>query len=277
MSDLLYLIVFYVMRYRRNVVYGNLKHVFPEKSEKEIDQIARRFYRHFCDWIVEIIKSFSLSDKELARRVKLENDVSGEILENAKGTLIVGTHYGNNEWLLSRLDLMINRQFNAYAIFAPIKNKAMERMILRMRTRRGVVFIPMRKAMIQAIRKMKETCMFGFLTDQAPHKGQRQYFTNFLGQPTSWHISASRVALRTNSIVYLGDMRKVKRGFYTLKLIPLDPAPYLPENQESILKFTDAQIAVLEQAIREKPEYWLWSHRRWKMKPRETDYVAEGL
>ncbi|MCB0835890.1 MAG: lysophospholipid acyltransferase family protein [Bacteroidetes bacterium] len=277
-SDVLYVIVFHLIGYRKKVVYQNLKRVFPEYSDSHIHTIAKKFYSHFCDWLIEIIKGFSMSDNELAKRVRLITEgVPEEVIEGKKGTLMVGTHYGNNEWLLARLDLMINRRYNAYAVYSSISNKVLEKMIFKARGRRGVQFVPMRKAMVQAVRKMKETCMFGFLTDQAPHRGQRQYFTLFLNQPTSWHTSVSKIALRTQSIVYLGDMRKVKRGYYTLKLIKLDPTPYLPETQESIIAFTNAQIAMLEQAIKDEPAYWLWSHRRWKIKPRPNDYLSPGI
>jgi KDO2-lipid IV(A) lauroyltransferase len=257
------------------VVFHNLRLVFPEKDEKAINALAKRFYRHFCDWIVEIIKGFSMSDRELAKRVKLQTEgIPEEVLASQKGSLMVGSHYGNNEWMLTRLDLMINRRYNAYAVYASIANKTLERMIFKVRGRRGVRFVPMQKAMVQAIRKMRETCMFGFLTDQAPHRGQRQYYTLFMNQLTSWHISVSKIALRTQSPVYFGDIRKVKRGYYTLDLIKLDPKDFLPETQESIMAFTDAQIAILEDAIKSDPAYWLWSHRRWKVKPRENDYIS---
>lgn len=277
-SDLLFLIVYHVIGYRKAVVHSNLKRVFSEKSEDEIRQISRKFYRHLCDLVVETVKAFSMSDEQLARRVFMADESAAEeVMKSDKGALVLGTHYGNNEWMCSRLDLMISRRYRSFAVFNPFSSKVFDRMMMNMRTRRGLEFVPMRKAMSQAVRKLSETCMFGFITDQMPRWGQGYYYTSFFGTPTAWFTSVSKIALRTGANVYFADMVKVGRGKYRLNLIRLDTAGYLPETTASIHRFTDDQVELLEKRISAEPAYWLWSHRRWKRPPKPGDQFSDKL
>ncbi|MEZ4827053.1 MAG: lysophospholipid acyltransferase family protein [Bacteroidia bacterium] len=277
-SDGLYLLVYYVLRYRRKVVSQNLKKVFPEKSPREIQKISRRYYRHLCDLAAETLRGFCISDEELARRVVLQNpDAADRVIAGGKGALVLGTHYGNNEWMSARIDLMIDRRFPAFAVYNPFSNKTFDALMLEMRTRRGVNMIPMRKAMSKAVASLREVCMFGFITDQTPRWGQQYYYTSFFGVPTAWYTSISKIALRTGAQVFMADMRKTRRGNYTLELVRLPVEDFLPESEENIRRFTDLQVEMLEEMIGSAPEFWLWSHRRWKRPPQEGDGFSEKL
>jgi len=272
LSNLLYWLAKDVFKYRREVVYGNLRRSFPEKAEQEIQFLLEQFYRHFCDFIVETLKSLTLSDKELAQRMKLTNpEIIQTILDEPQGGILLGSHHGNFEWMLARIDLMAANHFPTFAIYTPLSNQNFDRLMRESRQRRGVQMLPMRKAMIQALRQLRNPCLFGFIGDQSPSRGGQLYYTTFLGQATPVHTSISKIAIRAKANLYYADVRKVKRGHYTLTLVKIDVSPYLPSSQENIDAFTDEQARILEASIRSQPAYWLWSHKRWKHAPREGD------
>ncbi|MDX2246116.1 MAG: hypothetical protein SF052_05040 [Bacteroidia bacterium] len=277
-SDLLFVVIFYVIRYRKKIVRENLKKVFPHKTEAEIKTISRQYYHHLCDLIIETLKAFRMSDQELAERVVLKNTgLPEKIQESGKGVLVIGTHYGNNEWLTSRVDLMVGKLFPTYGVYNPFSNKIFDELMMTMRTRRGIQMIPMRKAMSRSVAYLREVCMIGFITDQTPRWGQQYYYTSFFGVPTAWYTSISKIALRTGVQVYVADVRKIGRGRYSLELIRLPVEDFLPESPENIQRFTDMQVEKLEEMIQDNPACWLWSHRRWKRPPQEGDSFSEKL
>jgi len=266
LSNLLYIIAYYIIRYRRKVVADNLSRSFPELSDSERLQIEKEFYRHFCDVIVEIVKSITMTQEEMRKRVRLLNpEVIQQMEKEGKAVLLLASHYGNFEWMTIRMD--IATPFQGYGIYKPLRNKVAERLILYMRSRWGAKYIPMQNAIRDTLRKLKsEMCLVGFISDQSPPKRKNLYFTTFLGQPTASHEGVSLLALRTHSPVYFADMRKEARGQYTLYIRRLDTQPYLPYTEESMHRFTDVYAQLLETAIRLAPPYWLWSHRRWKIR-----------
>ncbi|MEL6730652.1 MAG: hypothetical protein AAFP83_05880 [Bacteroidota bacterium] len=264
-----------LVKYRKDVILQNFSRSFPEKSPDEIQLLARQFYQHFADFLVETVKSISISEEELRRRVRLINpEVIDDIIAQPEGHLLVATHFGNFEWMESRLALASRGCVNSYGIYSPLRSWVFDELTLRMRTRFGVTLLPMRHAMIQAIRTLKTHSFFGFINDQSPHHGQRLYFTPFLHQATPYHASVAKIGLKTGANMYYADMRKVKRGYYTLEIVPIDTTAFLPYTQENIYRLTDHQASLLEATIQAQPAYWLWSHRRWKHKPRPGDILS---
>ena len=280
LSDLFFLLICHVLRYRKKVVYTNLKACFPNKEQKEIKKLAHAFYRHFCDLFVEVLKGYSLSDRALKKRVELITpDAISQISQSSEGTLVICSHYGNFEWMTSRLDLASteNGQIPTYGIYSPFRSAVFEHLMTRLRTRRGMELIPMRKAMIQSLRKLSQTCMLGLIADQSPSRQDSRYYVSFLGRPTAFHTSAAKLALRVKGGVFFADMRKKKRGYYSLELIPVSKKEFLPASREQIFAFTDLHASLLEDAVLDQPAYWLWSHKRWKHAPRESDYFSSRL
>ena len=275
LSDLLYLFLRYVIRYRKTVIFENLSRSFPHKNAEEIRAIAGRFYLHFCDVIVEGLKNFQLSDRALAQRVELMNpEILEEILARGAGGILLASHYGNFEWMCSRIDLLVNRQFPTYAVYTPIRNPEINRMIKQMRERRGLQMLRMRKAMYEALRRLQSLCLFGMIGDQSPHRSGKLFFTPFLNQATAFHTSIAKVSLRAGADLYFADMRKSGRGKYQLWLERIPVKDYLPESETNVLALTEAYVSRLEAVIEAEPAYWLWSHRRWKHQPKEGDKLS---
>ncbi|MEM7657725.1 MAG: lysophospholipid acyltransferase family protein [Bacteroidota bacterium] len=268
LSDGLFLLIYGGLGYRKKVVYDNLRQCFPDWEEAELHQQTRRFYRHFCDVIVETIKSFSISDQALAKRVELVNpEIAEDILAQPGGSLLLASHYGNFEWMCARLDLMSRGRIPTYAVYNPFSSQVFDDLITWMRQRRGLKMRPMRYAMIDALRTMREVSLYGFIFDQSPHRGGPLYFSEFLGRPTAFHTSVAKLALRAKARVYYADVEKVGRGRYRVELKILDPMEFLPATKEHVHAFTDLQIQALQQTIERDPAFWLWSHKRWKLKP----------
>lgn len=261
-SDLFYPIVYYVIRYRKEVVFKNLHNAFPEKTDKEIEHIAKKFYRHFCDLFVEIIKLLHISHEEISKRMKYRG-ANPFLEEFEKNKMVLGVlgHFNNWEWG-SALGMKGPYQFAS--IYKPLTNKYFDKLMIKIRAQFGGELIPMAKTgriMANYMRDGKLT-VFNFIADQAPVKSEIQYWTTFLNQDTPVYLGIEKLALKTHQPVYFGKFIKVKRGYYEAVVEKLcDDCNDLPPHE-----LTERHLKALEAAIRENPEYWLWSHRRWKIK-----------
>jgi KDO2-lipid IV(A) lauroyltransferase len=275
LSDLLFLLAFYLLKYRRKVVTDNLRKAFPEKDQAERDRIARAFYRHLCDLLVEALKGVSMSARQLEKRMRFQSpEVIREIARKGEGTLIIASHYGNFEWTNSCVDYHAG-EVPTYSIYHPLKNEAMERLLQEIRTRWGTTLLTKQEAFRGSVRALKSLCLIGFMTDQSPSRRKHLYFSSFLGQPTAMHEGAALLAVGRNRPAYFADVRKLKRGYYSCTLIPIPTEQFV--EKKDMHGFTDYHAALLEAVIREEPAYWLWSHRRWKHQPRTGDELSEKL
>lgn len=278
-SDALYLLVYYLLRYRKKVVRQNLRAAFPDRPLAEVIRWEREFYHYFCDLLVETVKLYTLSDQELKKRVHLENIVfANAMLRQQKGALLWGSHYGNFEWMTARLDLSA-REFglSSSAVYTPIKQPALNKLLLRLREKRGVQMLPMRRAMYESIKRLRQTGIVGMIGDQSPHHGLKLYFTPFLSRPTAFHTSIAKLILRTECLVFFVKMKRRRRGYYELSLKPIPTAPFLPETATHIQELTDVYVRELENMLAEAPPFWLWSHRRWKHAIRSGDELSPLL
>jgi KDO2-lipid IV(A) lauroyltransferase len=264
-SDLLYLIMYYIIRYRRKVVTMNLMNAFPGKTVNERLAIEKRFYRHMADLIIETLKIPGMSEEEIKRRVKLENpELLHRLYSEGKDVVVVLGHYNNWELLLG---LPLATSYKCIAIYKPLKNKHFDRFMQKVRTRFGAVLTPMSSVLREIIRNRNNgvRSLSAFLADQTPAKSDISYWTQFLSQDTPVYVGAGIIASRYNMAVIFYNTRKVKRGYYSVKLELLFSECKGLSEQE----ITEAHVRRLDEIIREKPEYWIWSHRRWKHK-RET-------
>ena len=261
-SDFLYLILFYIAGYRRKVVYSNLRNSFPEKNKKEIDRIARHFYRHLCDLILESVKFYRMSEKDLDKRFAFHGlEKTNAYAAQGKSIILIGMHYNNWEWS-SALQRFSAHQ--ALVVFNPLRNNAkMEQFLCHARERFGSKTVPINlsaRTAIQFNKKGQPTCLF-LVADQTPSQ-QSHFWTTFLNQETPFFSGPERIAIKTGQPVFLHYTRKVARGKYEVDLIELFPEPGKVTSDTILLTYIDR----MEKIIREKPEYWLWSHRRWKHK-----------
>jgi len=266
----MYVIVFYLVPYRKKVVFRNLRHAFPEKAEAEIKLIAKKFYRHLCDFMIETFKPYSLSTDEMMKRYHFTNpEILYEFNENNRNFALVSGHYGNWEWnaIMSR---KIKRDM--LVIYRPLQNKVMDRLIKKIRSRydsnRLVAMEHIFRTAVE-YRNRKKPFFIYFIADQRPPRNNK-FWTTFLHQPASFFTGAEKLSRKLDLAVIFMHIEKVKRGFYHVTMKKLfDDVKDLPENTVT-LAFVDE----LEKEIIRKPEYWLWSHKRWKHKPDTSTVIV---
>lgn len=261
LSDFCFLLVYYVIGYRKKVVRRNLKNSFPEKSEKERRGIERRFYRYFCDLFVETLKLMHMSKKQMNRRmVYINGDIIGEQYKKGRSVMLMTSHYGNWEWTSSFSQFYPDKP--VYQIYRRLKNKAFDKFIYNLRTRFGARNIEKHnilRAMVN-LRKEGQLCMFGMLSDQTPSLANIHYQTMFLNQYTPVLTGTEQLARKFDyPLVYI-YVKRVKRGYYECEIIPLCLEP----KKTTEFEITEKYTRMLEEAIRKAPEYWLWTHKRWK-------------
>lgn len=264
LSDILYLIIYWVIRYRVPVVRKNLKSSFPDKSEEELKQLEKAFYHHFADYIVETLKLAHISLQELQERAYVQNpELIDKLMDNGHPCcLFLMGHYGNWEWYSGS-----NSRFKdarLYQIYRPLNNKAVDKIFIHLRTKFGSSGIPKNDTGREVVRLVRNKIRSGvvFLADQTPSPSNLHYWTNFLNQDTSVLTGAERLARKLNTPVVFLDVQMVKRGYYTLEIQLIAENPKeTPENW-----ITEEYARRLEKSILRKPEGWLWTHKRWKYK-----------
>ena len=270
-SDLLFVILCYLVRYRRMVVTENLLNSFPDKSQKERNLIARKFYRHLCDCFLETLLFDWISDKKVRERVKFLNpELANDYMEQGRTVIILMGHYNNwecfNNWGL-------HSEYKSYAIYKKLRNSSFERFYIHLRSRFGS--FPLERAM--TFRQLMDDLKAGipslslFLIDQTPRINDIQYWTTFLNQETAVLIGPEKIAVKLNTVVLFGKTQKVKRGFYEVEFV------LITDNAKSCQKFeiTEKSTRHMEKLIVEAPQYWLWSHRKWKHSRSEIEKVPE--
>jgi len=261
-SDLLYFALYYFPSYRRKVVASNLKNSFPEKSAGELKIIEKKFYRHLADLIVETLKLTHMSEKEYKKRFVVSNlDIIEKLFAEKRDVIAVLGHYNNWEWLGA---FPLYTKFKAVSIYKPLQNKHFDRFINNIRAKHGMVLTSMSNIIREIIndRKNNINTISAFISDQAPVKTEIRFWTSFLNQDTPVYIGTEKVASRYDMAIVFFNIQKVKRGYYNLNIeLLFDHTSDLPEHL-----ITETHVRRLEEIIREKPEFWIWSHRRWKHK-----------
>ena len=261
-SDVVYLVVYYLIGYRKKVVFNNLKLAFPEKSDKEIFEIRKKFYHHFTDVFIELIKSFTVSKEEVYKRYKYTNiDFFDELYKDGKSVILTGPHYANWEWIMS-LDSFV--KYKGYAAFTKVENPYLNEKVLKSRVKFGTNLILTSKiiAEIKHNKKNNIQAMYGLLSDQSPQLSKTFYWREFFGVKVPVHTGAELLAKRYDmNMVYI-ETKKVKRGYYetSFSLITKEPKKH-PDYQ-----LTDIFIDKVEKQVRAQPEYYFWTHKRFKHK-----------
>lgn len=261
-SDFLFLLLYYFPSYRRKVVANNLKNAFPEKSDEELKSIEKKFYRHLADLFIETFYLTHMSDKELNRRFTYSNiEIIDKLRNDKRDVIAVLGHYGNWEWPTL---LPYYLKYKTIIIYKPLQNRHFDRFIYNSRSKNGVIPTPMSHIIREIINNKKENIntLSVFLTDQTPVRSEIKYWTTFLNQDTPVYIGTEKVASKYDMAVVFFHIQKVKRGYYNMNIeLLFDHTTGLPD-----YFVTDAHVKRLEEIIKENPEYWLWSHRRWKHK-----------
>nr|WP_256488542.1 lysophospholipid acyltransferase family protein [Pontibacter sp. HSC-36F09] len=268
LADFLFVLVYYVIGYRKKVVLQNLRNSFPEKSEQEIQGIARAFYRQFPDLIVEILKLASMDAAEMRRRIVFSNqEVLNDYVQQGGTVITMGSHSGNWEWVLSAGSVQFG--FPSEGIYKPLKNEFFEEFMLYLRGRLGARLIKMKDTMRDFVRNRKTPRVVAMLSDQTPPYGEIQFWTTFLHQDTPFFVGAEKLAHAFGCPVLFLDVERIKRGHYRLTFEVLSDGTIKPE--EGTFPITEAFARKLETSIRRNPANYLWTHKRWKHKrPKAT-------
>ncbi len=260
-SDFIFFLVFYIFRYRRKTVKENLRLVFPEKSEEELNSIEKKFFGHMVDMFLEMIKSISISNKELKKRFRLKNiDALREIESQGKSILMACGHYASYEWMTALQ--LYGIAYRGFGVYKKVKNPYFDRLARRIRGRYEGVLIPTYRA-TKTITENQEKGVKGIyamIADQSPKLSRAKAWTDFMGIKVPIFLGTENLAKSLDMAVIYLQIEKVGRGYYeaTFKTISINP------KEEDEFYITRAYTELLEQQIREKPEYYLWTHKRWK-------------
>lgn len=270
-SDFLYSLVRYVIGYRKKVIMKNLRNAFPEKSEQELIRIKNNFYRHLGDVVVESLKTLTISETSLNRRVKLLNpEVINAYYEKGQSVIVVTSHQGNWEWLLVSCSAQL--PFHVDAVYMRLKNAFFDELMKKIRSRFGAEPIEKQTSFRSMMQHRDRVSITAMVADQRAQSSQYQIQTQFLHQETWFYEGPERIAHKLNMPVLFVNMKRVKRGHYAITFHPIDEPPF-KEEQNYI---TRQYVKWVEQAIRERPAEWLWSHNRWKQK-RQTSKVSASF
>ena len=261
LSDGFYFLI-RISGYRKKVVMNNLRNSFPEKTEEELKSISKSFFRHLCDLFFETFKLQSITENQIKQRVEIVNhELLDKYYHEGKDVIAMLGHYGNWEWVTA-INLFIKAQ--GCEVYQVLKSKEYDKFMLKLRSRWGTLNFDMESS-YRSMHKLKmenKRFVIGMISDQSPARKKVQYFTEFLNQDTAVHIGAEKMAIKTNSPVVFFRFDKLKRGYYKLTIEPLVEEPSETKEYEITNIFTKH----LENIIKEKPEFWLWSHKRWKYK-----------
>lgn len=263
LSDGLYIIVYYLARYRRPLVRKNLTRSFPDKTQEEIVRIEKDFYSWFCDYLVESVKLLSISRGEMKRRLVFSGaERVKQSLREGKSCAVYLGHYCNWEWVTSLPLAMEGEDAQCGQIYHALENKAFDRLFLKLRSRFGAESIPMADTLrkILEYRNSGRKIVIGFIADQVPMWNNIHYWTDFLHQDTPVLTGTERIARKCGFDVYYLELKRLRRGYYTaeFKLITSNVATTRD------YEITERYFRLLEDTINTAPAHWLWSHNRWK-------------
>lgn len=261
-SDCLFPSFYYLVAYRKKLTINNIKNSFPDWSEEQVTKTVKKFYHYFIDLLMESISGYFMDKDELQRRFIIKNaELCNKIHDTGKSICVVLSHYGN--WELSAA-IQFSLKHRVLGIYKPLNNKFYDTVLKERRERYGAELIPMEKILKSIIdyrNKNIPTITF-FLADQRPLKAHIQYWLKFLNQDTPVVLGPEKISRKFNMAVFFMNIIPVKRGFYEAEFIPLFENAGKTEPYEITIKYHE----IMEEIIRKKPEYWLWTHNRWKHK-----------
>lgn len=267
-ADINYVLLYYVSRYRREVVRTNLCNSFPEKSLKEIVAIERKYYKHMADLSVELYKLWHMSEAAIRKRCVFRNtELPQKYFDEGRSVIGVLGHYGNWEWM-SSYSLWMPREFDFFTLYKPLHNAVADKMMIRLRSRFGAKPVPKNDILRRIVENKRNGRLFlaGFIGDQTPNRANLNFWMEFLNQDTPILVGTEKIARKFGLPVISLKMRKVRRGYYEVDFVDVCSDPGQLEPGE----LTRIHTRLLERYIREVPELWLWSHKRWKH-TRNTD------
>ena len=259
-SELLYILMYHIFRYRKQTVKDNLRLVFPEKSDLEIKTITKKFFHHFCDMILESIKSMNISLKSMKARYTFKNlDIIKDFEKQNKSIVLMCAHYGSWEWIFI---LQTYTSHRGYGIYKRLQNKYFDRLIKSIRARYNSYLITTKDTfkVLEEAKKNGILSMNGFASDQSPKKNKAHHWNEFMGIKVPVHTGAEMLAKKLDMPIVFFAVERKKRGYYEATFQTLAENPTDFKDYE----ITDKFLKLVEKQIHEAPEYYLWTHKRWK-------------
>lgn len=266
-SNFLFVLIFNVFGYRKKVVETNLRNSFPDYSNSQIEVVTRKFYRHFCDTIVEIIKLLHVSEKQLDKRISFKNiEHLHKFHEQGKSVTVLMSHYANWEYIPF---ISCKLEAASASIYHVLKNQDFDDLMKKMRGQFGLKLFPMESSLRSLINLQKEAgdYIVGVIADQTPHSEFNRTWLTFLNQETYVYMGPEKIATMFNHAVAYMKMTKPRRGHYVLEVVPVMENAKESEPFEIISTY----YKLLGNQIKEQPELWLWTHRRWKHKRNDDE------
>lgn len=260
LSDLSFIIVYYIIGYRKNVVFTNLKNSFPEKSEHELHTIQYQFYRYFCDLILETVKTLTITPETLQKRLSFTDlEIFQKYYHQHQSIIIVMGHWGN--WELGGARFALEPLHKLYVIYHPLHNPYFDKLVYHMRTRLGNGLYAMKDTFRRMIQDQSALTATAFIADQTPFP-KSAHWTQFLNQDTPFFTGTGKIAHKINYPVVYVSIKRVKRGYYEIFAEDLVTNPSEVTYKDIVERFSQR----LERDINDDPSIWLWTHRRWKHK-----------
>ena len=261
-SDITYYLLYYVFRYRRKIVRFNIEISKVSKSKKELIQIEKKFYRHITDVFFEMFKFFTISPNEIKKRFTLENSkIINDLAKKNKSAILMCGHHGGFEYFMS---IGYHVPHSPFAVYTPLSNIYLDNLVKKIRIKHGARLISRYEAGNYIKNQIKENKLFlyGMAADQSPQIRSKTYWKDFLGVKVPVFTGSERIGKEHNIPILFGKMVKIKRGYYKVIIEMISEFP----NDFEDYKITDMFISKLEKQIREKPEYYFWTHNRFKHK-----------
>lgn len=260
LADFIFVITYFVVGYRKDVVFQNLKNSFPEKSDSELKIIRKKFYHNFCDYLVETLKSFTISSHELRVRVQhLNQDVFHEAKKENKNVILLAGHIFNWEWFNALATII--PQEKCFPVYRKVQSSFWEQRVKEIRNRFGNHSLEAKEVIRHIFKNANDgNSVYMFVADQTPHVSEVTYGLNFLHQKTPAFVGYDKLSTRMDLAFVYCEMKKVKRGYYQINSYRIEPDGEKFEEYEVVRKFHK----MLETTINKRPDNYLWSHRRWK-------------
>jgi KDO2-lipid IV(A) lauroyltransferase len=258
-SKIFYFFLYYFPSYRKDISYENIKRSFPHYSHQQILEIQKKFYRYLSILFIEIIKSISISPHDLQKRIIVENpEVLQQLYSQKKSIIAITGHYLNWEW--AALSLNFHSPHQAYGVYKQLSNPKVDRWLQKHRSKFGMKLIEMKKV-FSFFRNNRQPSLIGFIADQWPSAPHKAVWVHFLNQETPFFKGPELFSKKfENYVVLYGKVNMQKKGVYQIKYEIVSLSPKKEQNEEITKKW----VKLLENQILESPEYWLWTHKRWK-------------
>lgn len=260
LSDVVYVLVYHIIGYRKKVVRANLALALPHLNAAERLDIEKKSYHHLCDMFMEMIKTMTISSDEMNKRFTITNlEVIKEYEQKGKSIMLIASHYASWEWLIT-----LNQKLSVKGIgvYKKLANVYFDNLVVKIRSKYNTELVPTYKTipLISKNKQDKIQCVYGLASDQSPKADRIFHWQSFMGIEVPVHTGPEMLAKKYDMTVVFAKVKKLKRGYYELTIVPLS------DNPKSVPDFeiTNAYIKEVEKQILEAPEYYFWTHKRWK-------------